>query len=443
MATIKTFVQDIVAQEISKNVDMDLRLIASQNRKVERIEKSRESFELAINMLASNNVGDRKDENGHYIVGRASANANELWTASVTATTDGAISTTGKLTHTIYKSESDRLVRQYGNKQESTPRACIKVRKNAKVLPKATYITDSKVVNTTYDAYRIYKADGKTPIYSTQVNFYSILNYRVYKRAVILDIIPVEDRKELHGFDEVYTQKVTESIDHSRDTEELNTLVSHLVFVYEPFDKYGKPNKYDGFTQLKDWLKSMKCVTSTNPATLGDALNAIVGQTLPIPRATAFTYSGSDFSNIITKDGKHKRLASKTGLSDLATVFTVFGDFDDFERAFANVEHIEYQSITEFFLKDKDENGKVIPDTYEFIPSEVYAKPSTAIGSSIIKHDCHKEFKTSLPLELNHIPFIFGDSDYTPAYDVQLRKISKKSKNVGIRAYAHISAIFD
>lgn len=424
MTTFKTFVQGIVNEQISKDVDMDLRLIASRNRQIEKVEKSRESFELAINMLASNNVGDRKDENGRFLVGRASAQANELWTAKVTATTDGAVVESGKLTHTFYKAESDRLEREYGGKRDVTPRACIKVRKDAKGLPKGSYISDSKakVVNTTYDSYRIYKADGKTPIYSTQVNFYSILNYRVYKRAVILDILPVEDRKELHGFDEVYTQRVTESVDHSRDSEELNTMVSHIVFVYEPFDKFGRPNRYDGFTQLKDWLKSMKCVTSTDPATLRDALNAIVGQTITIPHAFAYNYSSK---------------------CDGLTVYTVFGEFDDFDRAFANVEDFNYQLISEYSFRDKDKNGKVIPDTYESLPSEVYAKASTAIGSSIIKHDCHKEFRTSLPLELNHIPFIFGDSTYTPAYDVQLRKVSKKSKNVGIKAYAHVSAIFD
>ena len=388
MANITTIAQDIINDNINRDADLDLRLLASQNRQIERKDASRKSFETAVNVLAMNTVGDR-----HFQ--RASADKRELWN--------------GMLSHTLYKSESDRLVAQYGEKKPETPqRAVIKARKtkNGKPAsaPIASYIPATPSASTTlYDSYNIYMADGKTKVYSPTINFYHILGYKVYRRAVVLEIVSADDRKVYNGFDEVITQKVSEGVDHSRDEEDKNTLTSHLVFVYEPFDKLGKPNRYDGFTQLKTWLKSMKCVTDTQPASLGDALKAIVGQTISIPRAFSYSESSSDYSNIITKDGKHKRLASKTGKSDELTVYTVFGDFELFDRNFSDESAIEYQNISEYSDRyDLDDDGNKIPETFEVLTSETYIIGNDRASydnrnSEVIKYDCHKELRKVRP----------------------------------------------
>ena len=147
-----------------------------------------------------------------------------------------------------------------------------------------------------------------------------------------------------------------------------------------PFTRTGKPNPYDGITQLRDFLKSQKFLVSQKPSNLKEALDFIVGYTIEFPTLYSFNY---------------------TRKSDLLTVFTVYGEFETFEREFSAKDTSEYQMISDFFESDKDSFE------YESLSQEIYNKDSNFVLKDIIKYDCHKEFTESLPLTYSHIGYIF------------------------------------
>lgn len=183
------------------------------------------------------------------------------------------------------------------------------VAKKFKSLPKATYIPSKPTVT------------GKESKPNADVNTFKILDYKIYHKAIVLEIVDADiERNE-------YIE---------RNTHEVNVLTQHLVFRYQPFTRAGKPNPYDGIMQLQNFLKGFKFITESKPSTIKEALEILKGYTVNLPNAMAFNYSGSDNCNIITKDGEHKKVNTKTGKADNLTVYTVFGDFDEFERQFAN-----------------------------------------------------------------------------------------------------------
>lgn len=270
--------------------------------------------------------------------------------------------------------------------KKATP-STAKVHKIEKALPQASYIPSKpSASHTKYTATQILNQDGKTPIYSPNFNFYKVENYKVYKMAVVLDVRSVDDIQSKKWFDDLALGLQKEGIDKSRDEQDNEQIFIHLVFRYQPITITGKPNPYCGINQLKNWLKSQDFIQSQSPATLKDALEILKGSTVSIPNAMAFNYS--------TK-------------SDNLTVYTVFGDFDHFTESF-DTSTQEYHLISEYEMKDKDENGKVIKDSYESITPEVYAKSSKINGVyGLISYDCHKDFVQELPLAYNHIDAIF------------------------------------
>ena len=270
----------------------------------------------------------------------------------------------------------DRLPWKKVSKKDTPSRTIVKEHKS---LPRTSYLPSKPSASTTkYNATQILKQDGKTPISTTDFNFYKVVNYSIYKMYVVLDITPVDSLSSKRWFDDEILGLQQESIDHSRDEENLNEMVTHLVFRYNPLTKQGKPNPYCGLTQLKAWLKSQDFINNLAPATLKDALEILKGSVVSIPNAMKFNYS--------TK-------------SDNLTVYTVFGDFENFTESF-NPTKQEYQIISEFTERDLDSESS------EQVTQEVYAKISTKI-TPILSYDCHKEFSTQLGLEYSHISAIF------------------------------------
>jgi hypothetical protein len=336
MNNLQNLTQDIINAVINADVEMDVMLQASRNRQLERIEKSRESFETAINMLASNNVGDRYvevEKDGEVRlqrkVGKASANRNELWN--------------GKIDYCMYKSDIDK----YLPKQDK-PTATIKAIKR---LPK---VHDFKGF---VDSSKEFKPSLKA------TSTYKVLNYRFYNKAIVLEVADVEKERTAY---------------QNRELVEKNSENIHLVFRYEPLTRTGKPNPYDGITQLRNFLHSQKFIVAQKPATVKEALDLLVGYTVDFPQIYSY--------NSTTK-------------SDYLTVYSVFGDFSELDEQFSESKQ-EYQKISDYYLIDKDCFG------YETIKPEVYQKQSTKYNP-IISYDCHKEFTQQLPLAYSHIGYIF------------------------------------
>lgn len=267
--TLQELTQNII-NEVNGKVEGTIAL--ANQTSLERHFDAIDRFEQGINILAMNNRGDRytESEDGSRIVrivGRDKADKSELWN--------------GRLQYTMYKSESDKYLPR---KKASV--ASIKV----KSFPKtATYMHDNERTDIDY---------ANLPT-NAQLNYYSVVSFKVYKKAVILEVLN-HDREK----DAVQNRELPES--HPQPL--------HIVFKYEPLTKNGQINPYDGLTQLKDFLKRQKCVTTTNPQTLRDALESLVGNTV-------------DFGTIYPYNYTEK--------SDRLTVFSVFGEFDDFERQFA------------------------------------------------------------------------------------------------------------
>ena len=150
--------------------------------------------------------------------------------------------------------------------------------RQVKKLPSATYIIEDKRQVAEYNPRNDYSRD------------YVVVDYRVYRKAVVLEL--QTDNREAYL---------------NRQTPESNKLSTYLVFRYQPIGKDGKPNPYDGLTQLKDFFKAQKFITENNPSTLKQALELLKDELVTVPSAYEFN------------------LTSK---SDFLTVYTVFGDFD-------------------------------------------------------------------------------------------------------------------
>lgn len=217
-------------------------------------------FEESVNVLAMNNRSDRNFK-------RACANKTELWN--------------GKIQYTMYKSESDKYL-----PKKSASTASIKVKNFSK---KSTYIPTTERVDIDYSALKP----------NSSLNYYTVVSYRIFKKAVILEVLDPDHESDAR---------------QNRELPEKNPQTLHIVFKYEPLTKTGQINPYDGLTQLKSFLKKQKCVTTTEPTTLGDALQALVGNTVDFGVVYPYNY---------------------TTKSDNLTVFSVFGDFESFEEQFA------------------------------------------------------------------------------------------------------------
>lgn len=256
---ISTLTQDIINAVINTDVEMDVMLQASRSRQIERIEKSRESFETAINVLAINNSSDRNFK-------KACANKSDLWN--------------GRIQYTMYKSDTEKL-----QPMQDAPKASIKA--------SIKHIPSSRKFEGVADSSKDFKPSLKS------FKSYTVENYHFYNKAIVLELTDPEKARESY---------------QNRELAEKNPEVIHLVFRYMPFTRTGKPNPYDGITQLRDFLKSQKFLVSQNPSNLREALDILVGYTV-------------DFPNIYSYNNTTK--------SDLLTVYSVYGDFSQFEVEFS------------------------------------------------------------------------------------------------------------
>ena len=246
-----------------------------------------DNVEQAVNVLAMNSYDLNRNR-------RDKVNPKELWNSS--------------LSHSLYSAEWNKLLE--GHIEHKAPaRACIK----ANVKHGSSYIPSTPSASTTrYDNNKIYGSDDKE-IKPTTSSVYHIVSYRVYRKAVILDIESTETSKVYRSYDEYLNNVTPNDIDHSRDLENDNSPFVHLVFRYQPLTKSGKPNPYCGLEQLKTWLHTLKIVNDNAPATLKDALELLVDETVAIPFAPAYSY---------------------TSKADYLTVYTYAGDTEDLEREF-------------------------------------------------------------------------------------------------------------
>jgi hypothetical protein len=255
------------------------------------------------------------------------------------------------------------------------------VRKVKGSLPTASYLPSQPSASTTqYNAYEILRQeDGKwIPVHTESATFYKVLGYKVYKQAVVIDYIPADEMTSSRYFDDAVLGLQKEGIDHSRDDEEVNRIVSHLIFKYNPLKPNGKPNPYCGFTQLNRWLHSQKFITSQYPHTLGEALDILNGSVVCFPRTFAYNY---------------------TAKADSFSVFTVFGDIESLVERWES-SPASYTPISEFIEKD-DESDEV-----EVIAPEVYGASFKPYHITIA-YECHKEFLEPFPIGYSHISAIF------------------------------------
>ena len=284
-----------------------------------------DSFERAINVLAMNNLAKKSFE-------KAPAQKSDLWN--------------GRLQYTMYKSESAK----YEPKTDA-PKASIKA--SIKNLPQP------RQYNTTVDSSKEFKS------VQNNTKGYRVAGYHFFQKAIVLNLVDADKESREYLL---------------RNEQDSNEEIIHLVFRYMPFDRFGRPNKYDGITQLRDFLKSQKFIVSQKPASLKDALNILVGYTVEFPSLFSYNF---------------------TSRSDLLTVYTVYGDFESFEREFSEKDTSEYQSISDFVESDSDSFE------YENLQQVIFNNTSNFKQGNIIKHECHKEFTMSLPLEYSHISAIF------------------------------------
>lgn len=264
------------------------------------------------------------------------------------------------------------------------------VKKSAKSAPTKVAIKKIKSIpSATYVPAKPQVEERDIEFTDEYTRTYKVLNYHWYQKAIILDLADVNKEREAY---------------QNRELAENNEQPLHLVFRYMPYLSNGQPNEKDGITQLRNFLLSQKFIVEQVTETdkfkfIRQALDVLVGYTVDMPTYDQYTFASSDVAHIVTKNGEHKVLKTKTGLSDISTAFTVFGDFDTFEEQFTSSTQ-EYQNISEYSLIDKDAFG------YENIKAEVYAHISNKYNP-VISYDCHKEFVEPLPLVYNHIGNIF------------------------------------
>jgi hypothetical protein len=299
-----------------------------------------DSFDRAINVLAMNNKGDRFEE-----IENEDGSVEKKWLRKRGMANPKEL-WNGRIQYTLYKSDTDMFA-----PKKSPAKASIKA--SIKSLPQA----------------REFKSVALNAEFKPQlgnITTYKVEGYKFYQKAIVIELV---DADKIH---DTYLR---------RESQDETPEIIHLVFRYMPFNKKGQPNPYDGITQLRNFLYSQKFIAEQNPSNIRQALDILTGNTVNFPSFYSLN------------------LTSK---SDLMTVFSVYGEFSDFEREFSEKDTSEYQMISEF--------SPVDADSFEFenLSQEIYNTDSCKRGNGIvINYDCHKEFRQNLPLEYNHISAIF------------------------------------
>lgn len=273
--------------------------------------------------------------------------------------------------------------------------------KKHKSLPQNSYLKSLPTTSSTTDY---------NPT-STQTQSFKVVGYRIYKKAIVLDVVNAEKNRITKYYDEILEKGIDRNVYLDVDSRN-EGMISHLVFKYEPFGRDGKPNPYDGIKQLREFLHAQKFIASQGFVRIKEVLDFIIGYTL-------------DFPNVIPYNYQPK--------SDLFTVYSVFGDFTDFEREFSEQTPQDYIPISDYFERDEDSES---PDVIE--------KDFRIKYNPILTYDCHKEFIEPLTLEYSHINAIFGDKEVSASYIEIPQNKKKADKDINESLlYNHINAIFD
>lgn len=273
---LRTATQKVLNDTINSDHEFEVKLNAHKTYR-------EDDHKTYVNTMAGHNVAwdNRK-------FGKLPANEKELWKADM----------------------PKKEVKESNKKVVIKPKFK-KTRKTFKGIPEGTYIPETPQVSEVE-----YKPTLK------DFNDYMVLDYTIYRYAVVIEVVDAYSVRSSYN---------------NRELEEKNQLTTKIVFRYQPWTVTGKPNPYDGFTQMKDWLKTLPCVTSTEPTTIKEALEALVGNVVNIPNVTPYNYAGSDTSHAVIK-GEVKTFNRNTKTSDKLTVFSVFGDFDTFANEFDIIE---------------------------------------------------------------------------------------------------------
>jgi hypothetical protein len=212
----------------------------------------------------------------------------------------------------------DYLTAQVQKMVEHSDRPKASIKMKDKKFAKASYIPSKPSASTTkFDRYNIYAPNGKDKIYNQNVSAFKVVDFKKFKKAVVLDIIPVDQKREYRSFEEAQNLKMYTS-DNSFDREEVNQLVTHLVFIYDP-NKDGSMNPNDGISQLVSFLTTqtfvMNQIDKSKPMKADEVLPLLVGEVINLPSARTHTFT-KDCDNFYT--------------------FKVFEDYDLFAEQFLN-----------------------------------------------------------------------------------------------------------
>lgn len=220
-------------------------------------------------------------QNGYYGSYVGDTDSTSKWSSTDLSRNDKRF--IEKLRHTQNRNNDKNLSdNAYFDYLTAKPKAQAKIKK----MPKSTSYVPTEIKKVEKEYNPSYKSTRK----------YRVNGFEFYHKSVILDLTDVE-YEHLDRF--------------NRQIEERENGFIHLVFRYEPLTRTGKPNPYDGITQLREFLKTQKVVTESKPDTLKSALNALVGSEIEMPEMLNYNY---------------------TSKSDLLTVYTVYGDFETFDR---------------------------------------------------------------------------------------------------------------
>lgn len=188
---------------------------------------------------------------------------------------------------------------EYDLVQAGVKKATIAKIKKHKSLPNATYVKIDK---------KVYTKDYKPS--NSSFETVRVVDYRIYHKAIVLEVASA-DAERITGYFDDMINEYNAKRDVYFDVDTRNESTYHVVFRYEPFDRFGKPNKYDGIMQLRNFLNQQKFITEQKPVRVGEYLEILKGNKVNLPLSMVYNY---------------------TEKSDKLTVYKVYGNFEEFDK---------------------------------------------------------------------------------------------------------------
>lgn len=154
----------------------------------------------------------------------------------------------------------------------------------------------------------------------TSANTYKVVDYQILQRAIVLEVVSLDNRRVSGRFEEVadnYDAMRDMYFDVDTRNKDKNTF--KVVFTSKRLQN-GQEDKYSGVYQLREWLKTQKFIMEQKPERIRDAVEMLVGEVITLPHASMFTYSEED---------------------NFHNVYTVFGESDFIDDDFTNNEKVD------------------------------------------------------------------------------------------------------